>query len=272
MILFPEFHQRYGPWAVVAGASEGLGQAWAHLLAERGLNLVTLARRQEPLEADAKLMRRRHRIEVKPVAIDLAAPDLGAQFDAATADLDIGLLIYNACYSKIAEFVDTPFDDHQRTLDVNCRGPLILLHTLLPKLVRRGRGGILLMSSMAGLQGSAMISTYAASKAFNTVLAESLWAELQPQGIDILACVAGATSTPGFERMTPEANRAKSFPMPPQAVANEGLAALGQGPIHIAGHLNRFVNAFSRLMTRRQRASFFSKATRDIYDTHGTRG
>lgn len=265
------FSDRYGPWAVIAGASEGIGQAYAHALAARGLNLVTLARRRDVLEDDAAILRTRYGVQVKTVALDLAAEDLRERFLAAIDGLDVGLLIYNACFSKIADFVDTAPDDHQRTLDVNCRGPLILVHALLPQLVRRGRGGILLMSSMSGFQGAAMVTSYSASKAFNTVLAEGLWAELQHQGIDILACVAGATSTPGFERSTPEANRAKPFPMPPEAVAREGLAALGRGPVHIAGRLNRFVNAFSRLMTRRQRASFFSKATRDIYDVPGAR-
>src|ERR1035437_9490927 len=92
MILFPEFYRRYGPWAIVAGASEGLGQAYAHVLAERGLNLVTLGRRAEPLEQDAEHIRRRYRVEVRPVALDLAAPDLAEQFDAAIDGLDIGLL------------------------------------------------------------------------------------------------------------------------------------------------------------------------------------
>ena len=85
MILFPEFYRRYGPWAIVAGASEGLGQAYAHVLAERGVNLVTLGRRAEPLERDAELLRRRHRVEVRPLAIDLAAPDLAERVAAATA-------------------------------------------------------------------------------------------------------------------------------------------------------------------------------------------
>jgi short-subunit dehydrogenase len=263
------FLQRYGKWAVVAGASEGIGQAYAHALAERGLNLITFARRAETLERDAQLIRERYRVEVKPVSIDLAAPDLAQRFDAATAGMDVGLLIYNACYSSIGKFVDLPLADHQRTLDVNCRGPLTLVQRLAPRLIERGRGGILLMSSMSGFQGSAMVGTYAATKAFNTILAESLWVELRPLGVDVLACVAGATSTPGFESSTPSAKRGKTFPMQPAAVAHEGLDALGAGPVHIAGRLNRFVNAFSRLMTRRQRTVFFSNQTQDIFGSTG---
>ena len=123
------------------------------------------------------------------------------------------------------------------------------------------------MSSMSGFQGSALVGSYAASKAFNTNLAESLWAELRPHGVDVLACVAGATATPGFESSTPTDKQGKAFPMRPEAVAREGLAALGGGPVHIAGHMNRFVNTFSRLMTRRQRTVFFSRAIQGIYGT-----
>lgn len=265
MILFPEFHARYGPWAVIAGASEGIGQAYAHVLAERGLNLVTIARRREPLEADAELIRRRHRVEVRCAALDLAAPDLGERFAAAVEGLDIGLLVYNACYSRIAGFTRASLQDHHATLDVNCRGPVTLAYRLAPKLVERGRGGIILMSSMSSFQGSALISTYAASKAFDVILAESLWIELAPKGVDVLACVAGATATPSFMNVTPEAKQPKAFPMRPEAVAREGLAALGKGPVHIAGPINRWVDRLCRLMTRRQRARFFSQATRDIY-------
>jgi len=264
-----DFRRRYGPWAVVAGASEGIGQAYAHALAERGVNLITFARRAELLEDDAQLIRARHGVEVRPVSIDLAAPDLAQRFDAATAGLDVGLLVYNACYSSIGRFVDVPLADHLRTLDVNCRGPLALVQRLAPRLIERGRGGILLMSSMSGFQGSAMVGSYAATKAFNTILAESLWEELRPHGVDVLACVAGATTTPGFETSTPAHKQRKAMPMPPAAVAREGLAALGKGPVHIAGRINRLVNAVSRVMTRRQRTVFFSNATRDIYGAKG---
>jgi short-subunit dehydrogenase len=265
MILFPEFHQRYGPWAVVAGASEGLGQAWAHLLAERGLNLVTIARRIEPLQRDAQLIRRRYRVEVRPVAMDLASRELASQFDAAIAGLDIGLLIYNAGYWVISEFTATSLDDHLRMLDVNCRGPLTLADRLVPRLKARGRGGIVLMSSMSGFQGSALLSTYAATKAFDTVLAEGLWAELRSSGIDVLACAAGAMATPGFYQVTPEGKQDKAMPMRPEAVAREALEALGRKPTHVAGWAPRLANRLASVMTRKQRTRFFSLMNRDLY-------
>lgn len=271
MSLFPEFHDRYGPWAVIAGASEGIGRAYAHILAERGLNLITLARRTEPLEEDAALIRRRHRVEVRPVSLDLAAPDLDERFADIIDDLDVGLLIYNACYSIIGEFRNVSLDDYHKTIDVNCRGPVTLAHRMAPRLIERGKGGIILMTSMAGFQGSALVGAYAATKAFDTILGESLWTELGPHGVDAMACVAGATETPDFLRKTPSEKKAKAFPMQPEAVAREGIAGLencrNKGPIHIVGRMNRTVNAATKLMSHKGRTKFFSKATRDIYES-----
>lgn len=267
MILFPEFHDKYGPWAVVAGASEGIGQAYTHILAERGINVVTIARRAEPLEKDAELLRRRHRVEVKPVSIDLASPGLAQDFEQAIDGLDVGMMIYNACYSVIGEFRNVSLDDYNKTIDVNCRGPVTLSHIMAPRLIKRGKGGIIIMSSMAGFQGSALVGPYAASKAFDTILGQSLWTELAPHGVDAMTVIAGATETPDFLKKTPADKKAKAFPMQPEAVAREGIAALGKGPVHIAGRMNRSVNAFTKFMTFKGRTKFFSNATRDIYES-----
>lgn len=267
MILFPEFHDRYGPWAVVAGASEGIGQAYTHILAERGINVITLARRLEPLEKDAELIRRRHRVEIRPASLDLGAPDLAEKFEKIIEGVDVGLMIFNACYSVIGEFRNVSLADYNKSIDVNCRGPVTLSHIMAPRLIERGKGGIIIMSSMAGFQGSALVGPYAATKAFDTILGESLWTELKPYGVDAMTCVAGATETPDFLRKTPSDKKAKAFPMQPEAVAREGIEALGKGPIHIAGRMNRSVNTFTRLMSHKQKTSFFSKATRDIYES-----
>jgi short-subunit dehydrogenase len=212
MILDPEFHARYGPTAVVAGATEGIGRAFAHQLAEKGLDLVLLARRTELLEAEAHLLRRRHGVRVDAISLDLGAADLEQRFSVILEGRDVGLLVYNACYSKIGPFLETDLASKQATLDVNCRGPLVLTSLLAPRLVARGRGGLLLMSSMSGLQGTALVGTYAASKAFDNVFGEGLWAELRPLGVDVLVCVAGATSTPNFEAQTPRSQAQAGVP------------------------------------------------------------
>ncbi len=266
MVLDEKFNQRYGTTAVIAGASEGIGRAFAHQLAEKGLNLILLARRREPLEAEAHVIRRRHGVTVTTVSLDLGSPDVGSKFEAAIEGHDVGLLVYNACFSKIGKFLDTDIASKLTTIDVNCRGPVVLSSIMAERLVARGRGGILLMSSMSGLQGTAMVSTYAATKAFNTILGEGLWAELRPKNVDVLVCMAGATSTPNFEAQTPEAKRKQVFPMSPDDVARGAIANLGNGPVHYAGPVNFAVAAATRFVSRRAAVSFISKNTRNVYE------
>nr|WP_293176346.1 SDR family NAD(P)-dependent oxidoreductase [Nannocystis sp.] len=241
------FLAHYGPWAVVAGASEGLGAAFAHALATRGLKLLLLARRAEQLAEVAAPLRAI--TEVRTAAIDLGDPDLAATLAALTGELEVGLCVYNAAFSQVGPFLEQSLLDHQRIVDVNCRGPMIAARVLGEAMARRGRGGILLMSSLTALCGSPYLAGYGASKAFNLSLGEALWYELGPQGIDVLVCCAGATSTPGFLR-TSGAGGPRS--MTPEAVVEEALAALGGPPSMIPGALNRMAaRVLARLLPRR---------------------
>lgn len=258
------FREKYGPWALVAGASEGIGAAFAEELAARGLDLVLLARRVEPLSQIAERLRAAHRVEVRIASVDLGAPTLLDDGRAATAGLEVGLLVYNAAVSTIGPFLDQPLADKLRAVDVNCRGPIILADELGRAMARRGRGGIIMMTSLAGTQGTAYVATYAATKAFDLVLAEGLWDELRDHGVDVLACRAGATRTPAFERSQPAPGPAPVMDAGPVAV--EALAALGKVPSMVPGTLNRAV-AFlmARVMPRRAAVATMGRATRKMY-------
>ncbi len=257
------FRERYGPWALVAGASAGLGEAFARALAARGLNLVLVARRADALEALAADLRRAHPVEVRPAPLDLARPDAGAAAMRAAAGLEVGLLVYNAAHSAIGPFLERPIEEHLRVIDVNCRGPLVLAHALGGAMAARGRGGILLMTSLAASQGNPLLASYAASKAFDLVLAEGLWAELRGRGVDVLACRAGATRTPGYAASRPR----RSVPlMEAGDVARGALAALGRRPSTVTGALNRIAAfAFARLLPRRASIQIMGRATRRLY-------
>jgi short-subunit dehydrogenase len=258
------YRDKYGPWALVAGASEGIGAAFATELARGGLDVVLVARRAEPLEALAATLRTTFGVQVRVASIDLASPDLLEAVRFATAGLEIGLLVYNAAYSMIGPFLDQPLADKLRILDVNCRAPVILADELGRAMVERGRGGIILMASIAGAQGSAFITTYAASKAFDLVLAEGLWDELRERGVDVLGCRAGATRTPAYEKSKPAV---ESGPvMEPEAVAVEALAALGKKPSMIAGTFNGMAAFFmGRVMSRKRAVMTMGRAMRKMY-------
>jgi short-subunit dehydrogenase len=253
-----DFARRYGPWALVAGASEGLGAAFATELARRGLSLILEARRPDPLaELAASLP-----VRTLTVAADLAT-EAGIQAAGAAADgADVGLVGANAAYSPIGRFVDLSPELTRRALDLNCGAALALAHRFLPDMVARRRGGFIVMSSLAGLQGSPPISVYAATKAFGAVLAEGLWAELRGTGVDVVACVAGAVATPGLASAKP---RRAPGTVAPERVVTAALRGLGRGPRVVPGALMRVSSVvMSRLLPRRAAIALISRASRDL--------
>jgi len=263
------FARRYGPYALVAGASEGIGAAFARELAGLGLHLILVARRAEPLESLARELREARGIDVRTAACDLASPEAADRIAASFSDCEIGLLVYNAAASSVGRFLETPSDILVRTLDVNVRGPVLLVHALAGAMADRGRGGIVLVSSLTAFQGTPIVATYGATKAFDLVLAEGLWSELGERGVDVLACCAGATLTPGYRRVTPDAAPRGLAPAPqdPRDVAREALHALGRRPWVVTGFGNRLVSFFMRrLLTRRRAVVVMTKAMKARYD------
>jgi len=258
------FRDRYGPWALVTGASEGIGESFARALAARGLHLLLVARRTGPLESLAGELRAAHGVEIRTVSIDVGRPDLVPVLDAAAGDAEVGLLVHNAAFSALGPFLERPLPDLLQVIDVNCRAPVALAHHFGRRMAERGRGGIVLMTSLAGGQGTPMVATYAASKAFEIVLAEGLWDELGPAGVDVLACRAGPTRTPSYEASRPKKKVPMMEPMP---VALEALEALGKKPVVVAGRLNRAVNfVMQRMLSRPAAIRFMGKHTRKMYE------
>ena len=258
----PSFLSKYGPWAVVAGASEGLGAAFATALAARGLNLLLLARRAALLDEVAQLLRTSHGIEVRATACDMARPDLAAALDEMTTDLQIGLAIYNAAAAPVGELHTQPIENLLQVVDVNVKAPLMFARTFAPGMVERGRGGIVLMSSLAGFQGAPRIAAYAASKAFNIVLGESLWRELKPHGVDVLVCAAGAVRTPGYAAA---AKGDAPGTLDAATVAEDALNALGTGPMIVPGAINKLARlVLGRMLPRRTAIAVMARSTKEL--------
>lgn len=257
-----DFATRYGAWAAVAGASEGLGAAFAEALAARGTNLLLLARRAELLDELAARIRSERGVEVRTLPIDLAGPDLPAALEEASRGLEVGVAVYNAAFSPIGSFLEVPLSDLLRVVDVNVRGPVAFARTLTPAMLERGRGAVVLMSSLAGFQGSPRIATYAASKAFAAILAEGLFGELRRRGVDVLASCAGAIRTPAYA-----ASSGSDAPgtLDPAEVAERTLAALGRGPRVVPGSVNRLAGFLvTRLLPRRAAIRLMAANTREL--------
>lgn len=253
------FRDRYGPYALVAGGSYGLGAAFAEALARRGSNLVLLARDGERLDATAIRLKGAYGVEVVPLAVDMADWD-DVKKRVAAVKVPIGLLVYDAAYAPIGLFEDTAEDQLRLATDVNVRAPLLLAKLLSAPMIERGRGGIVLMSSLAGSQGSPNIAAYAATKSFNAILAEGLWSELKPRGVDVLACMAGAILTPGYQQA--ESSKPAPGTLRAEQVAEQTLNALGKGPIFVPGAVNKLARfVLMRLMSRRSAIAIMSQNT-----------
>lgn len=232
------FARKYGRWAVVAGASEGIGACLADQLAARGLNLVLIARNESLLDEVAAGARERHEVDVRPLVLDLTAPDIGAQAGRATDGLEIGLVIYNAgAANRVTTFLEDSFDDSLAQIKLVCVGPVALARQFAPAMVDRGRGGIVLVGSLACLVGAARLTVYSAVKMFDVNFAEGLWAELHPHGVDVCCTPLGTVYTHALERMGVSYD--PEHDMLPEDVAREIIENIGNGPTHVVGESNR---------------------------------
>jgi uncharacterized protein len=224
---------KYGPWALVAGGSEGVGAEFAQLLAEAGLNLVLVARKPDPLQRTAERCRR-HGGEVRIVQADLSAPGACEGIAAATSGLEVGLLILVAgANTHSQEFLDGDLAAFQQVIDLNVSTPLALAHHYGQAMRSRGRGGIVLLGSLAGYLGSVRQTVYGGVKAFTRIFAEGLWLELRDHGVDVLELVLGVTRTPAMERVGLNFGAPGIVVAEPADVAREGLEWLGRGPVHV---------------------------------------
>ena len=259
--------QKYGNTALIAGASEGIGAAYATRFAAEGIDLVLIARRLQPMEQLADLLRKKYGIYVKCISCDLSAINATRLVEDALNGLEINLLVYNAALSYIGLFLKNSVEDHTRAAQLNMITPLNMVRLYGEKMTIRGKGAVVLMTSLAGFQGSGYLAVYAATKAFNRILAESLWYEWKNSGVDIIACCAGATATPGYKNSHPEKT---GFFTPrlldPEEVADECLKKLGKQPSFITGRGNRLASfIMQKIMPRKMAVNIMGDTTRKMY-------
>jgi len=260
------FADRYGPWALIAGASDGIGEALAREVAARGVNVVLLARRKTELERVAGSIREECGVETRVLVADLMADDLEARIVDGTAELEIGLLVYNAgAVHGARRFLERPVQDAHSLIALNCTGPVTLVHRFGQGMHARGKGGIILLSSISALSGSSYTGGYAATKAFDLILAESLWHELTPDGVDVLGTIVGATRTPSMLESNPSFEEYPNI-MEPAEVAIGALDHLGRGPIWVAGDANRETVKQLWPTPRIGVINGMSEATADLYE------
>lgn len=252
---------KYGPWAVITGASAGLGEHFARQLAPLGFSLVLVARRTDRLEALAAELEGAHGTRCRALALDLGADGADAQLDEATADLDVGLFVNNAGVGYYGAFVDQDRDRLAGLIRLNCHAVAMLAHRFANRLVKRGRGAMIIVASTAAYQATPHMALYGATKGFDLLLSEGIACELRGTGVDVMALCPGATATE-FQQA------ADGVPHPgadAAAVVREALRALGRKPAVIAGWMNKVQVVSERLVPRRL-VTFFGERVLRRFD------
>lgn len=244
--------QKYGPWAVITGASSGIGEEFAKQLAVQGMHLVLVARRGDACTALGESLKAAHQIEFRVLALDLIDPASTAALAEGTQDLDVGLLVNNAGFGSSGHFLDTDPEGQLRMVDLNCRAVVAVTQVFAPRMKAAGRGGIIITASMVSFSSSPGWTVYAATKAFDRFFAEGLAAELAPHGVDVLALCPGGTHT-GFVDAAGMSvtSLASKFMMPVQPVVRTGLRSLGRRHTVVPGLLNALQSWWLRRMPLR---------------------
>jgi short-subunit dehydrogenase len=205
------------------------------------------------LQARADALKKEYGVEVRTIALDLSREDILPEITPVTDSLEIGLLVNNAGLSRVRPFLHHTLDELVKQLHVNTRAGLVLAYHFGQKMAERRRGGIIFLSSGSALHGTAYCANYAGTKAYNLILAETLWYELGRYGVDVLGFMAGATKTPGWDASEPKPSRLVKV-MDVKATVAEALQALGKRPSLIAGKANRLGYFFVGKMMSRARA------------------
>lgn len=260
------FSQKYGPWALVTGAASGLGKEFTNQLAASRLNIIAVDVQEEPLQKQVTSLREQYGVEAQGLVVDLSQEQFLPALLPGVADREVGLLANVAGLSYVGEYLDAPVENLARQIAINCRAPLLLSHHFGRLMRERRRGGIIFLSSASAYQGTALVANYAATKAYNLILAEGLWEELRLSQVDVLGFSPGATNTPGFHKDSPR-YQAVSMPyMEAAPTVAEALAALGKTPSRIAGGSNRAAAFLTgHLMGRKGAIKLFGSSMRKIY-------
>lgn len=249
-----DLRERYGGWALVTGASAGLGAEYADLLAARGFPVVLVARRRERLDELAARLADRHGVETLVLTEDLSDVAAIGRIASAVAPREVGVLVANAGFGFSGAFLDGTAERYVEMTQLNCTGVVALVHAFLPPMLARGRGAVVVVSSVAGHQPTPWFAVYGATKAFDLMFAEALWSELRGSGVDVQALCPGSTVT--------EFSHVAHFDRPPRGadareVVETSLRRLGGAPVVVPGLGNRVTAFMHRLFPR----AFVANAT-----------
>ncbi len=242
--------RRYGDWALVTGASSGLGADFVRQLAQKKMNIILVARRVDKMNVIAEEVENNCGVKTQVIGQDLIKSDAVDNIRNKVGDKEIGVLINNAGYGVLGKFHKNDYDYQVEMVKLNCVAPVALTHAFIDPMVKRGKGAVIFLASTAAYQGVPFFSVYAATKCFNLFLAEGLWGEYRKQGIDIMGLSPGFTATE-FQSHANIKRKKGPTPAKSEDVVELAIRKLGKNPSIVHGALNYIGALSSRLMPRR---------------------
>ncbi|MEO1216801.1 MAG: SDR family NAD(P)-dependent oxidoreductase [Bacteroidota bacterium] len=256
-----DLKNKFGSWAIVTGASSGIGKEFARQLASNGINLILFARRENLLEELSNQLKNDYKIQVRYKKLDLTEQEFVSTIEDVLKDIDVRLLISNAGAAHMGAFSKIAIEDLQSMVSLNVTAQLKISHWFTSRLIQeKKQGGLLLVSSSIAYQGTPYAANYSAGKAYILNLGEALNFEMKEHNINVSVLVPGPTDAPGLTERT-DSNMKDNLPMKPQAVdelVKEGLAALLKNkPYQLGGKMNRMMTGMMGLMMSRAKASVF---------------
>lgn len=255
--------KKYGEWALITGASSGIGEAFAEKLASKGINLAIAARRIDRLIALSERLQQSYNVKIIPIQVDLTAHDFLSSIQSNLKNIEIGILINNAGIGLNGNFKDFAPEEISNLIQLNCIVPSLLTSSFLGGMIQKRKGAIIFLSSTVGLNPTPFMSIYSASKSFNYFLGDSLWYELKNYNIDVLTLVPGSTKTE-FPRL----NKNKFLTASPEHVADSAIEALGKKNYIVDGFLNKVFVQGSKLLPKKFLIKFTGSITRKMWENY----
>ena len=240
------FKEKYGPWALVTGATSGIGEAISDEIASRGINIVLVARKTDELELKAAALKTKYQIDTQIVSADLSTEEGIDKVKTSTKELPIGLLTVAAGLEVNGAFEKNDIQKELKVVQININATLQLTHHFAEKMVSVGKGGIILVASLSGHMPNPYFANYAGTKAYVLNFGASLYGELKPKGVDVTVLSPGLTNTPMTKDNGVDWSKTPMQAMSPEEVAQTAVNALGKKLIAIPGTKNKIMAAMAK--------------------------
>ncbi|MCX6167978.1 MAG: SDR family oxidoreductase [Ignavibacteriales bacterium] len=260
--------EKYGSWALITGASSGIGEGFARRLASENMNLILVARRNDRLIKLSEELKKKYNVDIVVAPVDLSKDNFMKDIEEAVDDREIGMLINNAGFGSAGEFADSEIEQQTNMIRVNCIAPTILSHHFIQQMKIRKKGAIIFLGSLVAYQPTPLTTTYSATKVFNLFMSEGLWYELRDYNIDVLALNPGGTDT----EFQMKANTTSGpSPRTVEEVINTAMISLGRKISVVDGSFNKLLSFIPRIVTRKFIVKLAGRVRRKYYTSLSTK-